>query len=106
MRCESYNANKFNIMFPVCSLLVISESPLNFLLQQDRIKTCNSKPNSFFKKLFQGYWRCLAFLKKKVGSCQNHPTRPETGKIEKPIKTERFEGNEGNMGEIRGNMKG
>ena len=51
-------------MFPVCSLLVISESPLNFLLQQDRIKTCNSKPNSFFKKLFKGYWRCLAFLKK------------------------------------------
>jgi len=39
MRCESYNANKFNIMFHVCSLAVMSESPLNFKLQQERIKT-------------------------------------------------------------------
>jgi hypothetical protein len=55
----------------------------------------------------------LHFPKIKVSSCQNHPTRPETGKKnEKPIKTERFpkmsslEGNEGNMGEIMGNMTG
>ena len=53
----------------------------------------------------------LHFPKNKVSSCQNHPTRPETGK-KKPIKTERFpkmsslEGNEGNMGEIMGNMTG
>ena len=54
----------------------------------------------------------LRFPKIKVSSCQNHPTRPETGKNKKPIKTERFpkmsslEGNEGNMGEIMGNMTG
>ena len=54
----------------------------------------------------RGLGDVLRSSKIKVGSCQNHPTRPETGKIEKPIKTERFEGNEGNMGEIRGNMKG
>jgi len=29
----------------------MSESPLNFKLQQERIKTCNPKPNTFFKKL-------------------------------------------------------
>ena len=52
----------------------------------------------------------LHFPKIKVGSCQNHPNKLETN--EKPIKTERFpkmsslEGNEGNMGEIMGNMTG
>ena len=113
MRCESYNANKFNIMFHVCSLVVMSESPLNFKLQQERIKICNSKPNSFFQKLFKGYWRCPAFLKNQSGKL------PETIQLahkletnERPIKTERFpkmssvEGNEGNMGEIMGNMTG
>ena len=60
------------------------------------------------EKLFWGIGDVLHSSKIKVGSCQNHPTRPETGKIEKPIKTERFpkksslEGNEGNMGEIVG----
>ena len=67
MRCESYNANKFNILFLVCFLVVMSESPLNFKLQQERIKTCNSKPNSFFEKLFKGFWKCPAFLKNQSG---------------------------------------
>jgi hypothetical protein len=67
MRCESYNANKFNIMFHVCSLVVMSEFPLNLKLQQERIKTCNSKPNSLLKKLFKGSWRCPAFLKNQNG---------------------------------------
>ena len=76
MRCESYNANKFNIMFHVCSLVVMSESPLNFKLQQERIKTCNSKPNSFFKKLFKGSWRCPAFLKNQCGKLPEPSNSP------------------------------
>ena len=54
----------------------------------------------------RGIGDTLHFSKTKVSSSQNHPTRSETATNEKPIKTERFEGNEGNMGEIRGNMKG
>ena len=76
MRCESYNANKFNIMFHVCSLVVMSESPLNLKLQQERIKTCNSKPNSFFKKLFKGSWRCPAFLKNQSGKLPEPSNSP------------------------------
>ena len=76
MRCESYNANKFNIMFHVCSLAVMSESPLNLKLQQERIKTCNSKPNSFFKKLFKGSWRCPAFLKNQCGKLPEPSNSP------------------------------
>ena len=76
MRCESYNANKFNIMFHVCSLVVMSESPLNFKLQQERIKICNSKPNSFFQKLFKGYWRCPAFLKNQSGKLPEPSNSP------------------------------
>ena len=76
MRCESYNTNKFNIMFHVCSLVVMSESPLNFKLQQERIKTCNSKPNSFFKKLFKGSWRCPVFLKNQSGKLPEPSNSP------------------------------
>ena len=80
MRCESYNANKFNIMFHVCSLVVMSESPLNFRLQQERIKTCNSKPYSFFKKLFKGSWRCPAFLKNQSGKLPEPSNSPRNWK--------------------------
>ena len=106
MRCESYNANKFK--HHVSCVLPASHVRISpqFKLQQERVKTCNPKPNTFFKKLFKGYWRCPALL------AQNHPTRPETGKKRKtyqnqtlPIKSS-LEENEGNMGEIRGNMKG
>ena len=100
-------------MFHMCSLVVMSESPLNFKLQQECIKTCNSKPNSFFKKLFKGSWRCPAFLKSQSGKLpepSNSPINWEKNK--KPIKIEYFpkisslEGNEGNMGEKGRNMKG
>ena len=114
MRCESYNANKFNIMFHVCSLVVMSESPLNLKLQQERIKTCNSKPNSFFKKLFKGSWRCPAFLKNQSGKLPEPSNSPINWKQMKNLSkpTERFpkksslEGNEGNMEEEKGNMTG
>ena len=76
MRCESYNANKFNIMFHVCSLVVMSEFPLNLKLQQERIKTCNSKPNSLLKKLFKGSWRCPAFLKNQSGKLPEPSNSP------------------------------
>ena len=76
MRCESYNANKFNIMCHVCSLLVMPESPLNFKLQQERIKTCNSKLNSFLiQEIIQRMLEMPC-----MPSRHNHPTRPETGK--------------------------
>ena len=64
------------------------------------------------RNYFRGIGGTLHSSKIKVSSCQNHPTRPETGKNLKPIKAERLpkmcslEGNEGNMGEIRGNMTG
>ena len=76
MRCESYNANKFNIMSHVCSLVVMSESPLNFKLQQERIKTCNSKPIRSLRNYSKDLGDALHSSKIKVGSCQNHPTRP------------------------------
>ena len=63
-------------MFHVCSLVVMSESPLNLKLQQERIKTCNSKPNSFFKKLFKGSWRCPAFLKNQSGKLPEPSNSP------------------------------
>ena len=80
MCCESYNANKFNIMFHVCSLVVMSESPLNLKLQQERIKTCNSKPNSFFKKVFKGSWRCPVLLKNQSAKLPEPSNSPINGK--------------------------
>ena len=50
--------------------------PLNLKLQQERIKTCNSKPNSFFKKLFKGSWRCPAFLKNQCGKLPEPSNSP------------------------------
>ena len=105
MRCESYNANKFNIMFHVCSLVVMSESPLNLKLQQERIKICNSKPNSFLEM------PCIP-QKSKWEAARTIQLAHKLETDEEPIKTERFpkksslEGNEGNMGERGKNMKG
>ena len=58
----------------------MSESPLHFQLQQERIKICNSKPNSFFKKLFKGYWRRPAFLKNQSGKLPEPSNSPRNWK--------------------------
>ena len=100
-------------MFHLCSLVVMSEPPLNFKSQQERIKTRNSKPNSFFKKFFQTILEmpCVP-QKSKWEAARTIQLAHKLETNEKPIKTERFpkksslEGNEGNMGEIMGNMTG
>ena len=53
---------------------------LHFQLQQERIKICNSKPNSFFKKLFKGYWRRPAFLKNQSGKLPEPSNSPRNWK--------------------------
>jgi hypothetical protein len=63
------------------------------------------------RNYFRGIEDALHFSESKVSSCQNHPTRPEAGKIEKHIKTERFPSRVlwremKGMGEIGGNIKG
>jgi hypothetical protein len=49
-------------------------------LREERIKTCNPQPKTFFKNYAGDIKDALRSSKIKVGSCQNHPTCPEIGK--------------------------
>jgi hypothetical protein len=88
------------------------ESPLNLCCSKNASKFATRNQTRSLRNYSKDIGDALHSSKIKAGSCQNHPTRPETGKNEKPIKTERFpkksslEGNEGNMEEEKGNMTG
>ena len=93
-------------MFYVCSLLVMSESPFNLSCTKNASKLATWNKQRSLRNYSKDIGDALHSAKIKVGSCQNHPTRPETGKNWKtyqnrtlPIKSS-LEGNEGNMGEI------
>ena len=49
---------------------------LQFKLHQERIKTCNLKQKTFFKKLFKGYWRCPALSKNQSGQLPEPSNSP------------------------------
>ena len=79
MRCESYNANKFNIMFHVCSLVVMSESPQKLSCSENASKLATRNQTRSLRNYSKDLGDALHSSKINVGSCQNHPTRPYTG---------------------------
>ena len=79
MRCESYNANKFNIMFHVCSLVVMSESPQKLSCSENASKLATRNQTRSLRNYSKDLGDALHSSKINVGNCQNHPTRPYTG---------------------------
>ena len=51
----------------MCAPCSSCQNPPQFKLHQERVKTCNPKPTTVFKKLFKGYSRCPALLKNQSG---------------------------------------
>ena len=93
LRCKSGSANNLNIMFHVCSLPVISESPFNLNCTKNASKFANRNQKTLFEKLFQGYWRfhwrSPALLKNRSGQPPGPSNLPRSWKrIQKHIKTE------------------
>ena len=116
LRCKSGSANNLNIMFHVCSLPVISESPFNLNCTKNASKFATRNQKTLFGKLFQGYWRCPALLKNQSGQLPG-PSIQLSQKLETNSKTykdrmltivlwRQMKGIWEKYGEIRENMKG
>ena len=86
-RCVANPEAQINskIIFHVCSLLVISESPFNLNCTKNASNIATRNQETFFKKLFQGYWRCPALLKNQSGQLPGPSNLPRSWKKLKSI---------------------